>query len=237
MLARPFSQLVHAHAGRAGVAMGGGPSLPGTMDLVPRDAVKISANAHGAKFCPVDYIVTVDRHAPGIGNFAGSVPIIGPHAWADFRMAEQAHPNSGIMSAWALAMMGCAPVFLAGMDLYRDGTYYHDPAAHSTGTHLKLQTHLNRWATLASTCIENGSVPFRVFGGPLVGLFKLYDIDEVVRPVSLTLARKLATGIAIVFERHWKNEQREEDYAPGDRIEVDQRTAERFVRTQYARIA
>lgn len=220
--------------------MGGGPSLPEQMIRVPGAAVRVSANEHGAKFGTVDYVVGVDRHVlkeKGLRDYGA--PIIAPHGWADYRIAKQHHPSAGITAAWALWAMGCAPVLLAGMDLYVDsdvfGVYWHDANAKSTGTTTKLGRHVDRWLGLRAAC---GGVrsPFRALGEPLLAFFPAYDATESVDASHVVEATGSAVGVRIVLERPYEG-RNEDRFEPGDEPELAPEHAERLVRGGYARFA
>lgn len=232
---KPFSSLVHAHVGRVGVAMGGGLSLPEQVNRAPSGSVLISANEHGAKLgVGIDYIVGVDRHVLDEKHLrAFGVPLIAPHNWADYRIAKQHHPSAGITTAWALWVMGCAPILLAGMDLYRGGTYWHKPDARSTGNTVKLGRHIDRWLALKNAC---GGVlsPFRAMGGPLLDFFPRYDPSERVTPSHVVAAAKSATGVRVAVERRYAT-RNADGFEPGDEPELAPEHAERLVRGGYAR--
>ncbi len=174
-----ITKLVHAHAGRPAVVLGGGYTLPDDMVGLPADAVHISANEHGCKLRKCDYIVCCDEVEKKVRPF--KTPIIGTKLWADYRIFEKVVPNSGALACMAAWVMGCSPIIIAGCSLYQGATYWHDHGATSTGQLLDLDRHLARWSKL-KTLFPNAM--FRVVSGPLEAIFPLYNADELVHPAD-----------------------------------------------------
>lgn len=188
--------------------MGGGPSLVDAFPYFPPDAVLLSVNDHGCRFMrhtlgltrQPDYIVACDRieqrvrfdiRKPGTGEPWG-VPLIGRWMFADYRMLFSVAPNSGVAAAWVARLMGCAPIILAGMDLYEGGTYFDDARGISTGRDIPPMEHRHRWYRLPAKY----PAMYRMLGGDavLASRFGVYDPAEAVRvspPDPYTLAVEL----------------------------------------------
>lgn len=179
MSPRPISELVHRHVGRPGVAIGGGISLPHQYErIVSLNAVHVAANQHahvmGYRF---DYVAAVDPDMPAKVREFGK-PVISMatrRAHADYVIFRDGFNSSGVTAAWALWVMGCAPIILAGMDCFRGGTYCHDPKAKSSGTGSSVEQHLRKWQKLKDIC---PGASFRSVGGPTEQIFPCYDPAE-----------------------------------------------------------
>lgn len=116
--------LAGLHAGQRIVVMGGSPDLADDIKGLKAD-VWISANEHGAKLRPVDYIVAMDpNHSVKGGRMdehlhaVSDAPIISGEVFADYLLVDwpQAPRRilSGIIGAWVAWLMGGHPVILAG---------------------------------------------------------------------------------------------------------------------------
>jgi hypothetical protein len=208
---RALSDLIHAHAGRPGMAMGGGVSLPANVAAAPANTVFASANQHGAFLRRCDYIICCDdfsvkrfKHPDGrmVHLRDLGTPIISPRRGvADFWMTKAPINNSGITAAWVLWAMGCAPILLAGMDCFLGGTYFYDARAKSTGTHLALPHHLHKWQKLKAML---PTAPLRSMGGPLETLFPAYDPVEVFAPpADRAQVGRAVRGIMVRVLKTW----------------------------------
>ena len=159
-----LAPLVHAHAGRAAVIVGGGQSIRTALPKCPSDALYIGVNDHGARYLKdhaelgrrIDYIVACDKieeraradvGLPGMtrDGTPWGVPVISRHPWADHRLLYMPGTCSGQAAAWVARFMGCAPVILVGMDLYRGSTYVDAPKAKSSGFLITDMEHAKRW--------------------------------------------------------------------------------------------
>lgn len=187
---KPVSDLVLLHQGRAAVIIGGGESAPAHLKLAPEGALLISANQHGCLLTKCDYLVACDNK-PGrryvspqglVDLRQFGVPIISPReSMADYRLFSSPVNSSGCIAAWCAWIMGCAPICLAGMDLYLGkATYFHSPKAQSTGLHLPVGSHANKWVALSNNA---PGAMLRPLGGPLVGAFPQYSPSEEVVPL------------------------------------------------------
>lgn len=204
---RTVRNLIHRHVDRPGIVIGGGPSAPAQIEKCPTDAIVVSANDHGFKLRACDFIASLDRIEQRVR--AHDVPLVSRHLFADYRVLQPPQPNSGILGAWLLRLLGCSPIYLVGMDCYDGQTYFHDPAAKSSGFAQSPREHLERWRAflkafpgnyaafskalmkhLDASPLDNG-IPsreklLREITGTFVqfgrdGIFRAYDIDRPVR--------------------------------------------------------
>lgn len=236
---RPFSELIHTQIGRPGVAMGGGVSLPEQAARAPAGAVFVSANQHGCFLRPCDYIVACDdlsvrgfKHPDGrtvrIRDLATKI-ISSRRSMADYHVVNTPVNNSGMVAAWALWAMGCAPVLLAGMDCFQGGTYFHDRGGKSSGTHLQLVHHLNKWRKLRAAI---PAAPLRSLGGPLLELFPAYDPAELFpAPIDRGEVERQVRGIRAKVLRAWPMGHR--PFAAGEEVELTQGELELGLRKRF----
>lgn len=239
--------LIHAHLGRPALIMGGGASLLQAFPSFPPNAVHISVNDHGCRFMrhtlgidrQPDYIVACDRierqvrfdvRPPGTGA-PWRVPLISRWMFADYRMLFSVAPNSGVAAAWAARLMGCAPIILAGMDLYVGPTYFDAPTAISSGRNVPPAEHRQRWYRLSKY-----PGMYRTLGGDdvLASHFGVYDPAEPVRlpppPVSqlafeLQRYRVRLTADALITQR---------PFSDGAVLDIAQREHDHLVRQRKA---
>lgn len=123
-----FRSIVARHKGKRICVMGGSPALAEHMQSVEAD-VYVSANDHGARIRPVDYMVAMD-HVHGVNRMrmdqylhtVSDAPIISGEPFADYQLPWwPSHPRrilsgmAGVYVAWAL---GAKLVIVAGMDAY-----------------------------------------------------------------------------------------------------------------------
>lgn len=133
------SELAGIHKGRPAVVMGGAPSLPSALRLCPDEAVYISANQHGAMLRKADYIVYTDRvhqrtNIPmRLILKKYGVPLVGLQPDADYIMDNMIDANSGIRAILFAGLLGCDPIIVTGVEMYKGGTYWHDLDAASSG--------------------------------------------------------------------------------------------------------
>lgn len=192
-----LAELVHAHAGRAAVVIGGAMTAPAEFTKCPVDAVRIGTNMHGFKLgCRLDYVVAIDQHDHNGDDMVAQlverkVPVISFRRYATYRFFKEPVPNSGMIAAWAAWVMGCAPVIIIGVNFYKGGTYFHAPQAKSSGTRIRPQMQMQRWDAMAKQCPGH---MFRVLGGPLLDLFPLYRLGETVPPLPIVPMDKKLRG-------------------------------------------
>lgn len=170
---KSFGELVMRHKGARICVMGGGPNLAADIAGVQAD-IWISANEHGARLRPVDYVVAMDNlhtrlRVPMEGHIRAhtKAPIIGPWHWCDYGLTEYPlAPRlllSGVIASWAAYLLGAHPVILAGFDCY-GGAARHVHQHRDYVPHVKAET--------------------RVVSGPLVGMWPQYDAAERLAPYA-----------------------------------------------------
>lgn len=195
-----MSELKDRYAGRPAAVLGGGPSLPRDMALLPIGCVLIAVNHHALQVCKPDFMVYNDHPDPAdapelmeaiqsttairVSSEPSSDVVFDVEVWTGFYSSQTA--------AWLALWLGCEPVILCGMDLYQgERTYFHD-YEDRPHFHYPLEHHLNPWVEEAKNKLP-GWQRVRAMSGPLVGLFGRYDADqpnherEVWRPSSLPL--------------------------------------------------
>ncbi len=164
---KSFGELVMQHKGARICVMGGGPNLAADIEKVEAD-IWISANEHGAKLRPVDYVVAMDNlhtrlKVPMEGHIRPhtKAPIIGPWHWCDYGLTTYPlAPRlllSGVIAQWVAYLMGAHPLILAGFDCYGG-------VPRSVNQHRDYVPHVK--------------CEVRVASGPLVGTWPAHDPAE-----------------------------------------------------------
>jgi hypothetical protein len=224
---RSVRDLVHAHVGRPAVCLGGGLSLPAQLEQCPPrgEAVYISANDHGARLTPCDYIVAHDKIEDRVRPFG--LPLISRQLWADYRVLDWPAANSGIIAAWAARLMGCAPIYIVGMDCFAPGVQtYHDKDDPKSGGYAMPQSwHVSRW--------------FKYFGG-YHGPYRTFGtLADVVLPQQRTAGPIAREQIVSELRGVWVlllQPQPIKDFEyPAGPIELPPREAQRMLKQNRAR--
>jgi hypothetical protein len=133
------SDLADVYRGATAVVMGGAPSLSYALTHCPDEAIYISANHHGALLRPVDFIVYTDRlhqvtYAPMSYVLRQyGAPLVSVREEADYRVPEMFAGNSGLQAILFACMIGCDPVIVTGIEMFKGKTYFHDPDYPSSG--------------------------------------------------------------------------------------------------------
>lgn len=157
--------------GRAAVVLGGAESLPVEFARCPSDAVLISANQHGCLYTRCDYIVVLDDIGERLEPLG--VPRIGPYLWAEYPYLDRwTIANSAAFGVWVAHLMGCAPIYIAGVDCYRSGYWHGEGRPNATG---REKFRLVEWRELRLRVPDI----VRAAGGPLVEIFGGMDGDRV----------------------------------------------------------
>jgi hypothetical protein len=167
MRMRSFGELAMRHRGARICVMGGGPTLKTDIEKVEAD-VWISVNEHGAKVRKVDYVVAMDNLHTKLTTPMQKLirphtdaPIIGPWHWNDWQITNwpglPAMPLSGVVATWLAYLLGAHPVILAGFDCY---------GGRKVGSHERMAPFVR--------------AEVRVVSGPLIGLYRQYDPQEVL---------------------------------------------------------
>lgn len=168
MTVQSISELVMKHKGKRICVMGGASSLDDDLKRIKAD-IYISANDHGARRRPVDYMVCMDnihtRNKREMRHFLREVsdaPIISPWHWGQYQIGKWPdHPclfNTGIMASWIAYLMGAHPIILAGFDCYGGSSGRIFEMHKQYVKHIKCQV--------------------RVVSGPLLKLYPEYDPKE-----------------------------------------------------------
>jgi hypothetical protein len=171
----PIATLKNKHAGRPGVVMGGGPSLGKDLAKVPKEALRIAVNHHGLKDGNADYTVFLDDvaslrisleelHARGgilVSRHPDSDVDLGGPDWWQARF-------SGQLACWFACWIGCDPVLLCGMNLYRNPPPTVEEAK-NLAYQAPLEEHLKDWKFAFKKCPHPERI--RAVSGPLVGVF------------------------------------------------------------------
>jgi hypothetical protein len=208
--------------------MGGGESLPAQLSRCPgRDsAVYLSANEHGAKLVGCDYIVALDKIADKIRPFG--IPIVTRHLYGDYRILKAPMPDSGNAAAWIARLLGCRPIYIAGVDLF--GGYWHDAAAQSNRNVLPLEDHLRRWRFL----FAKYPADYRPLGGPLVQHAIAGVVDARI-PSRDELESEIA-GVVIEFTSALPSMLRGRSFEKGELAELLPGEAKHFTSNNRARL-
>lgn len=216
------------------MVLGGGLTAPADWAAVRgRNQVVLSANAHGCRLAPCDYIVAQDDIREQLAGI--SVPVISPLLWVDYRIVEQPYiPDSGALAAWVAWHLGACPILLCGMDCYQGGTYFHDPDGISRGRDLELEDHLRNWRRLRDEL--PAGAPIRAVSGPVAQVFGAYrpdedfsgyvppDIDELMSKHAGQVVTITATGARVGFD----------EFAPGQTVELARLDAAELIRLHQA---
>lgn len=192
MSQRMLGDLAGAHLGRPILVMGGGPGLPDEAAEVEHlQPLRISANGHGCRLqrdlglrMP-EYIVAVDDRHRSTGEpmepilRQWGVTIIGRQAWADIRLPDALlrgiTANAGMWAIAVAAVLGGAPILVAGIDCYQGPTYWHDAEAESCSRGRPLEDFLDRMRALRAAI---DPAPVRVLGGPLGEVWPEWSAEE-----------------------------------------------------------
>jgi hypothetical protein len=168
-----YASLHQKYKGLPAAVLGGGPSLPVDLARVPVETLLIAVNHHALEYTNTSYIVFLDplsnmpmptkeiRHRGGIfisRQPETDVDLRGSGIWGRF---------SGQAACWFACYLGCDPVILCGMDLYRnppppdqvDNNAYKDP----------LSLHLEEWRQAFISCPHPERI--RAMSGPLIEIF------------------------------------------------------------------
>jgi len=165
---KDIQELAGICEGRPAAVLGGGPSLPDQLRLVPADAVLIGVNHHASRLVDCDYIVFNDPHTfDDVRDLPGEK--ISPHPHVSNVRPTGIWPAgfSAGTGAWLAGHLGCRPIILCGMDLYQgDRKYFHGEGPPEP---VDLGDRLAMWRR----CFDQvpGCDGIRAAGGPLVEVF------------------------------------------------------------------
>jgi hypothetical protein len=178
----PIAKL-HNSVSRAGVVMGGGPSLEkdlvrvGLQELCP---IWIAVNHHGLEFGRADYCVFLDdlqndqehpERWEAMRSRGGVLVSKQPVSDVDLHGAEWWQGRySGHLACWLGCYLGCNPVILCGMDLYQNKA---EPGDRNWAFVTPLWEHVQWWQEAFRTCPH--PVRIKAVSGPLVEVFGRYN--------------------------------------------------------------
>jgi hypothetical protein len=194
-----LSNMQNIHAGRPAAILGGGVSLRDDLANIPDTAlnadyqklslnpVLFAVNDHAFhKNIQPEYMVFFDdpHIKPELLRLATAEPRnyqrvtdLMEYTDIDLRGVSRPSARSGIFAAWLAMYLGCAPIFLCGMDLYTAPVKYcHDKDSFMGEKNIfkePLEKHLKDWSTLKR---YPNAKQIRAMSGPLVGVFGRNDL-------------------------------------------------------------
>ncbi len=176
-----LSVMQDIHRGRPAAVLGGGPSLPGDLGRLPQGCLLIACNYHAFQFCAPDYMVYNDdpKTDPDLEKYVEMARVIrvsaDPTSDVQFDVKVWTGFYTSNTATWFALWLGCNPVILCGMDLYKGPVkYLHPMDRDEEAWHYPLDFHLRPWV---EDC--RNSVPhperLRAMSGPLVQVFGAYQ--------------------------------------------------------------
>lgn len=227
-----MSDLIHKHKYHPAIVIGGAPSWPVEHQRVQQSLrfeqlpIVLSANDHGAKKVPCNYIVCCDELEARLRPFG--LPIISKFTWADYRIFDLPLPNSALMASWAAWIMGCAPIVIVGVECFQGKTYLDDPDLKTSGHTLPLKEHLKRWERLKQYAPQG---QFRPVSGPLLQVFPAYNPYEFgIGPQTPEILLSKCKGTLVKFLR--STEVGFRHYDRGETAELDKFEAHKLHREE-----
>lgn len=179
-----MSSLKDRYAGKAAAVLGGGPSLPADMALLPKKVLLIAVNHHAFHLCRPHFMVYNDEPKTDTGLTKAvrehEAVLISPEPTSDIDFDVEVWTGfySSNTAAWFALWLGCDPVILCGMDLYQGEKKYFHAYEHDVPCfHYPLDHHLRPW-------VEEGRVKLphverlKAMSGPLAGVFGKYEPDS-----------------------------------------------------------
>jgi len=179
-----LSSMKNKYKGKPAAILGGGPSLPDDIKLLPKNCLLIAVNYHALYYCKPTYMVyndtpdtnplqqkAVDEHTTihVSPDPTSDVKFDVPDVWTGFFSSNTA--------AWFALFMGCNPVILCGMDCYQgDQVYFHeydrdyDPPC----WHYPVEDHIRPWREDGKHLLPHVE-RVRVMSGPLGRVFPMYE--------------------------------------------------------------
>lgn len=182
-----MSKLQNRFAGRPAAVLGGGPSLPGDIERLPRKTILIAVNHHALQICRPAYMVYNDEPEtdPLLISAVNQhqVVLVSPEPTSDveFDLPVWTGFYSSNTAAWFALWLGCDPVILCGMDLYQGPVKYFHPYTHDVPCfHYPLDDHLRPWIEEARMKCPHPE-RLKAMSGPLVGVFGQYEPEAAPR--------------------------------------------------------
>jgi len=176
-----LSSMKNKYKGKPAAILGGGPSLPDDIKLLPKNCLLIAVNYHALYYCKPTYMVyndtpdtnplqqkAVDEHTTihVSPDPTSDVKFDVPDVWTGFFSSNTA--------AWFALFMGCNPVILCGMDCYQGEQKHCLPSTYDSPMfHMESEFYTRPWV---EDCRHSVPHPerLRVMSGPLVPVFGAY---------------------------------------------------------------
>jgi hypothetical protein len=170
------------HAGQTVAVLGGGPSLPTDLAIIPPQVVLMAVKQHALRLVKPDYLVFTERPEKrqelkdALAFFSGTV--VSPFAqWSDY-LVDVPFWTGGFSSgfaAWLACYMGAGQVLLCGMDCYQGAQkYFCDrPGYYHPCFDYPVENSLAAWRPALDLC-ENAE-NIRAVSGPLADIFGRYE--------------------------------------------------------------
>lgn len=146
---------------KIGVVLGGAPSLPEHLKLIPENAILFGVNYHASLLIDCDYIVFND---PVDYSHLNGKKVSRFRELSDIYYDSPVGQNSAIVAARFALEIGCNPVILAGIELYQGDGYFHDLERTNRGHNLPLNQQLKEWEAVPKKKVK-------AIDGPLVEVF------------------------------------------------------------------
>ena len=176
-----LSSMKNKYKGKPAAILGGGPSLPDDIKLLPKNCLLIAVNYHALYYCKPTYMVyndtpdtnplqqkAVDEHTTihVSPDPTSDVKFDVPDVWTGFFSSNTA--------AWFALFMGCNPVILCGMDCYQGEKKHCPPSTYDSPMfHMESEFYTRPWV---EDCRHSVPHPerLRVMSGPLIPVFGAY---------------------------------------------------------------
>lgn len=179
---KKLSEYQGMYKGRAAAVLGGGPSLPGDMQRLPKDCLLIAVNYHAFYYCEPTFMVyndapetnplqvkAVEEHkAIHVSEHPTSdIEFDVPNVWTGF--------FSGNTAAWFALYMGCDPVILCGMDCYQGEVKHCPPSTYTSPMFdFPLDFYIRPWVEDCKNSVPHPE-RLRAMSGPLMNVFQPYQ--------------------------------------------------------------
>lgn len=172
--------LQNRHLNQAAAILGGGPSLVTDIQTLPEGCLLFAVNDHAFHIgIEPDYMVFMDDPSlkpelmRTVCEFQGKrVTETLQYTDIDLRGVIRPDARSGIFATWLALYLGCAPIWLCGMDLYTgEKKYCHDKddfMGHKKIFDEPLEQHLKDWRRLLQ---YRGHQNIHACSGPLQKVF------------------------------------------------------------------
>jgi hypothetical protein len=172
-----ISKLEWAHRGVPMAVLGGGPSLPADLAVIPDYAIKISVNHHALRLVECPYMVFLDDpiEVPELFQALkdyGGLKISPKLQYSDIELDVPWWDGgfSSSLAVWLASWFRCTQVLLCGMDCYQgERKYFYERAFSHPVFDAPIENHLRAWRPALTECLNPDRI--RAVSGPLVELF------------------------------------------------------------------